>query len=129
MSGAATLAETASPGAAHFDGLIGGAGRSGRSARDHLERNSLGTRFVALEMQDSFGGTWHTHRFPGIRSDSDLYTFGYRFKPWTGAPIATADEILKYVGEVIEDNRLARYIRYRHKVLAARWSSKDKVWS
>ena len=53
--------------------------------------------FVILEAQDSFGGTWHTHRYPGIRSDSDLYTFGYRFKPWTSAPIATAAEIQKYL--------------------------------
>ena len=67
-----------------------------------------------LEAQESFGGTWLTHRYPGIRSDSDLYTFGYRFKPWTGAPIATAAEILNYMGEVIDENDLGRHIRYRH---------------
>ena len=69
-----------------------------------------------LEAQESFGGTWLTHRFPGIRSDSDLYTFGYRFKPWTGTPIATAAEILKYMGEVIDENDLGRHIRYGHRI-------------
>ena len=72
-----------------------------------------------LEALESFGGTWLTHRYPGIRSDSDLYTFGYRFKPWTGTPIATAEEILKYMGEVIEENDLARHIRYRHRIASA----------
>ena len=67
-----------------------------------------------LETQESFGGTWLTHRYPGIRSDSDLHTFGYRFKPWTSAPIATADEIRAYMGEVIAENGLAPHIRYRH---------------
>src|SRR4051795_2322029 len=129
MSETATLTETASSEAEHFDVVIVGAGISGVSAMYHLERHSPGTRFVALEMQDSFGGTWHTHRFPGIRSDSDLYTFGYRFKPWTGAPIATADEILKYVGQVIEENDLSRHIRYGHTIASARWSSDDSCWT
>ena len=82
-----------------------------------------------LEAQDSFGGTWITHRYPGIRSDSDLYTFGYRFKPWTGAPIATAAEILRYMGEVIDDNGLAPHIRYRHTLSSASWSSHDNRWT
>ena len=87
----------------------------------------IGTSFVVLEAQDSFGGTWLTHRYPGIRSDSDLYTFGYRFKPWTGAPIATAAEILSYMGEVIDENDLAHHIRYRHKITRASWSSAVKL--
>jgi cation diffusion facilitator CzcD-associated flavoprotein CzcO len=58
-----------------------------------------------------------------VRSDSDLYTFGYRFKPWTNAPIASRDEILKYMGEVIEDENLAPHIRYRHKITSASWDS------
>ncbi|MDX5330475.1 MAG: FAD-containing monooxygenase EthA, partial [Caulobacteraceae bacterium] len=62
-----------------------------------------------LEVKETFGGTWVTHRYPGVRSDSDLYTFGYRFKPWLGAPIATAEEILKYMEEVIEENDLGRH--------------------
>jgi cation diffusion facilitator CzcD-associated flavoprotein CzcO len=81
-----------------------------------------------LESLENFGGTWLTHKYPGVRSDSDLYTFGYRFKPWTGVPIATADEILAYMGEVIDENDLARHIRYRHKIVSAKWSSKDNLW-
>ena len=84
---------------------------------------------MVLETKPSFGGTWHTHRYPGIRSDSDLYTFGYRFKPWVGPPIAAGDEILKYMGEVIEENDLGRHIRYGHKVHSARWSSDDNLWT
>ncbi len=100
----------------HFDVLIVGAGISGVGGAYHLTQQCPGTSFVVLEAQESFGGTWLTHRYPGIRSDSDLYTFGYRFKPWTGAPIATAAEILSYMGEVIEENDLARHIRYRHRI-------------
>ena len=74
----------------HFDVLIVGAGISGVGGGLSFTRQCSGTSFVVLEAQDSFGGTWLTHRYPGIRSDSDLYTFGYRFKPWTGAPITTA---------------------------------------
>ena len=98
----------------HFDVVIAGAGISGVGAAYHLTRQCPGTSFVVLETQKSFGGTWRTHRYPGIRSDSDLHTFGYRFKPWTSAPIATAAEILKYMGEVIEENDLGRHIRYQH---------------
>jgi cation diffusion facilitator CzcD-associated flavoprotein CzcO len=111
-----------------FDVVIVGAGISGIGGAYHLTTQCPGTRFVVLETQDGFGGTWRTHRYPGIRSDSDLYTFGYRFKPWTGAPIASAAEILRYMGEVIDDNGLARHIRYRHRVLAASWSSADNLW-
>lgn len=113
----------------HFDVLIVGAGISGVGSAYHLTRQCPGTSFVVLEEQEGFGGTWRTHRYPGIRSDSDLYTFGYRFKPWTGAPIATADEILRYMGEVIEENGLARHIRYRHRIASASWSSADNLWT
>ena len=68
--------------------VIVGAGISGVGGAYHLTKQCPGTSFVVLEAQESFGGTWLTHRYPGIRSDSDLYTFGYRFKPWTSAPIA-----------------------------------------
>jgi cation diffusion facilitator CzcD-associated flavoprotein CzcO len=82
-----------------------------------------------LEEQETFGGTWWTHKYPGIRSDSDLHTFGYRFKPWVGPPIATADEIRAYMGEVIDENDLARHIRYRHHINAASWSSETNLWT
>jgi len=113
----------------HFDVVIAGAGISGVGAAYHLTTQMRGTSFVVLETQETFGGTWTTHKYPGIRSDSDLHTFGYRFKPWTSAPIATAAEILSYMGEVIEENGLARHIRYRHTIDAASWSSTDKLWT
>ena len=90
----------------HFDVLIVGAGISGVGAAYHLQDQCPDKSFVVLEKFESFGGTWLTHTYPGIRSDSDLYTFGYRFKPWIGKPIATADKILAYMGEVIDENDL-----------------------
>jgi cation diffusion facilitator CzcD-associated flavoprotein CzcO len=122
------LAQPAARESEHFDVVIVGAGISGVGGAYHLKTQCPGTRFVVLEAQESFGGTWLTHRYPGIRSDSDLYTFGYRFKPWTGAPIATAAEILRYMGEVIAENGLDPHIRYRHRIVAALWSSRDKLW-
>lgn len=113
----------------HFDVVIVGAGISGVGAAYHLTTQCPGTGFVVLETQKSFGGTWLTHRYPGIRSDSDLHTFGYRFKPWTSAPIATAAEILAYMGEVIAENGLDRHIRYEHEITSARWSNAENLWT
>ncbi|MEH6807905.1 MAG: NAD(P)/FAD-dependent oxidoreductase [Hyphomonas oceanitis] len=113
----------------HFDVLIAGAGISGIGAAYHLKTQTPGKSFVILEAQESFGGTWLTHKYPGIRSDSDLYTFGYRFKPWTGQPIAAADKILTYMREVIDENDITPHIRYSHKILSASWSSQDKQWT
>ena len=113
----------------HVDVLIVGAGISGIGAGHHLTHRCPGTSFVILEAQADFGGTWRTHRFPGIRSDTDLYTFGYRFKPWTGPPIATAAEINRYLGEVIAEDGLERHIRYGHRVERAAWSSDAQRWT
>src|SRR5262245_8053449 len=113
----------------HYEVLIVGAGISGIGAAYHLTRQCPGTSFGVLEPPPGFGGTWITARFPGIRSDSDLFTFGYRFKPWVGAPIATASEILKYMNEVIDENDLGRHIRYGHRVECASWSSIDNRWT
>ena len=113
----------------HFDVLIVGAGISGVGGAYHLKEQCPGTSFVVLDALEDFGGTWLTHRYPGIRSDSDLYTFGYRFKPWIGPPVATAEEIRKYMGEVIAENDLARHIRYRHQIGSASWSSRDNLWT
>ena len=112
-----------------FDVLIVGAGISGVGGAYHLTKQRPGTSFVVLDGLDSFGGTWWMHRYPGIRSDSDLHTFGYRFKPWTGPPIASADEILKYMGDVIEENDLDLHIRYNHRITSAQWSSVDNRWT
>src|ERR1700730_13349426 len=116
-------------GTEHFDVVIVGAGISGVGAAYHLTKQCPDKSFVVLETQKTFGGTWSTHRYPGIRSDSDLHTFGYRFKPWTSAPIATAAEILTYMGEVIEENRLAQHIRYQHTISSACWSSSENLWT
>jgi cation diffusion facilitator CzcD-associated flavoprotein CzcO len=113
----------------HVDVLVVGAGISGIGAAYHLTHQRPGTSFVVLEGMDGFGGTWKWHTYPGVRSDSDLYTFGYRFKPWTGAPIATGEEILKYLNEVIEENDLASHIRYSHHVESADWSEAGHRWT
>ena len=99
-------ADSAAQAVEHFDVLIVGAGISGVGSAYHLTKQLPGTTFVVLEEQETFGGTWWTHQYPGIRSDSDLHTFGYSFKPWTGPPIATAAEIRAYMGEVIDENDL-----------------------
>ena len=133
MSEAAAVAEeeprVRPTGLDHFDVLIIGAGISGIGAAYHLRQQRPGTRFVILDAQPNFGGTWITHTYPGIRSDSDLYTFGYRFKPWTKDPIATADQILTYLGEVIDENELGEHIRYNHEVLTAEWRGEDAAWT
>ena len=132
MTGTETLERPAAKGPGkleHFDVLIVGAGISGIGSAWHLQQQAPDKSFVILEALDSFGGTWHMHRYPGIRSDSDLYTFGYRFKPWTGAPIATAEEILTYMNEVIEENGIGSHIRYGHRISSAAWSSKDNLWT
>ena len=112
----------------HVDVLIVGAGISGIGSGYHLQTQCPEKRFLILEGLETFGGTWWTHKYPGIRSDSDLYTFGYRFKPWSSALIATADEILKYMGEVIDENHLDEHIRYNHWINNASWSSEDQIW-
>jgi cation diffusion facilitator CzcD-associated flavoprotein CzcO len=115
--------------AEHFDVLVVGAGISGIGAAYHLTQEQPQRSFLVLDALEDFGGTWRTHKYPGIRSDSDLYTFGYRFKPWIGAPIASGEEILKYMGEVIAENDLARHIRYRHTITTASWSSETDLWT
>ena len=115
--------------AVHVDVLIVGAGISGIGSASHLQQQCPTKSYAILEMKDTFGGTWETHKYPGVRSDSDLYTFGYRFKPWVGAPIAGAEEILKYIGEVIEENGIAEHIRYGHRIVGCSWSSQDDLWT
>ena len=97
----------------HVDVLIVGAGISGIGGAYHLTQQCPGTSFVILEAQESFGGTWSPTAIPASAPTATCYTFGYRFKPWTGPPIATADEILQYLGEVIDENDLDRHIRYQ----------------
>lgn len=129
MTDTATLARPAATKTEHFDVLIVGAGISGVGGAYHLKTQCPDKSFVVLEGLKNFGGTWWMHRYPGIRSDSDLYTFGYRFKPWVGAPIASAEEILKYMGEVIDENDIGQHIRYGHQITSATWSTADKRWT
>ena len=111
------------------DVLIVGAGISGIGAAVHLQQQCPGKTFAILEAQSNFGGTWRTHRYPGIRSDSDLFTFGYRFKPWMGKPIATAAEILAYLGEVIAEHGLTQHIQYGQGIQSAAWDSILQRWT
>ncbi len=120
--------QTRADSAHHVDVLIVGAGISGVGSAYHLQEQCPGKTYAILEMQDTFGGTWETHKYPGVRSDSDLYTFGYRFKPWVGAPIASADEILKYMGEVITENGIDKHIHYGHRIVRADWVEADNQW-
>jgi cation diffusion facilitator CzcD-associated flavoprotein CzcO len=115
--------------AEHFDVLIVGAGISGIGSAYHLQDQCPDKTYAVLELKDTFGGTWDTHKYPGVRSDSDLYTFGYRFKPWIGAPIASGAEILKYMGDVIAENGIDRHIRYGTRIVACAWSSRDNLWT
>lgn len=121
------MSQTISP--ENLDVLIIGAGISGIDAGYHLQRNRPGDSFAIIEAQDSIGGTWHTHKFPGIRSDSDLFTFGFKWKPWLGLPIATAQDIMAYLQEAVEEQDLARHIRFNHLVTRAEWSSETQRWT
>ena len=129
MTQANTITAPANSKLEHFDVLIVGAGISGVGSAYHLIEQSPDKSFVVLEAYESFGGTWHMHTYPGVRSDSDLYTFGYRFKPWTGAPIASSAEIKKYMSEVIADSGIDKHIRYQHRITHAAWSSLENRWT
>ncbi len=115
--------------AGHVDVLIVGAGVSGIGAAHHLRERFPDRSFVILDAQDNRGGTWWTHRYPSVRSDSDLFTYGYRFKPWRGPSIAAGGEILNYLDEVIAEDDLGGHIRYHHSVTAASWSTEDRRWT
>jgi monooxygenase len=114
----------------HVDVLIVGAGLSGIGAGYHLQQNCPGKSYVILEGRDTIGGTWDLFRYPGIRSDSDMFTLGYSFRPWT-EPKAIADgpRILNYIRETAADNGIDRKIRFNHRVKRASWSSQDARWT
>src|ERR1700716_1838821 len=116
--------------AEHFDVLIVGAGLSGIGAGYHLQHKCPGKSFVIIEGRETIGGTWDLFRYPGVRSDSDMFTLGYSFKPWT-EPKAIADgpRILNYVRETAADNGIDNKIRFNHRVKQASWSSPDARWT
>ena len=114
----------------HFDVLIVGAGISGIGAGRYLKTELPGKSFAILEARGASGGTWDLFRYPGIRSDSDLHTFGYEFKPWRDEEsIADAPRILSYLRETATENGLDEHIRYHHRVVAASWSSDTAHWT
>lgn len=114
----------------HFDVLIIGAGLSGIGAAVHLQTDCPGKSYAVLEGRDAIGGTWDLFRYPGIRSDSDMHTLGYVFKPWTDAKaIADGPSIRSYVRETAEEHGIDEHIRFGHKVTNASWSSEDAMWT
>ena len=116
--------------AEHFDVLIVGAGLSGVGTAVHLHERCPGKSYVILEGRASMGGTWDLFRYPGIRSDSDMHTLGYRFKPWREAKaIADGPSILNYIKETAAEYDVDRHVRYQHLVTKAEWSSDTATWT
>jgi cation diffusion facilitator CzcD-associated flavoprotein CzcO len=114
----------------HFDVVVVGAGLSGIGAAYHLQTECPNKSYVILEARAAIGGTWDLFRYPGIRSDSDMYTLGYRFKPWRNAKaIADGPSILEYVCETARENGIDQKIRFDHKVKRAAWSSDQGLWT
>jgi cation diffusion facilitator CzcD-associated flavoprotein CzcO len=114
----------------HVDVLIVGAGLSGIGAAHHLQAECPGKTYAILEARDGIGGTWDLFRYPGIRSDSDMFTLGYSFRPWEEAKaIADGPSILSYVRETAREGGIDRNIRFGHRVLRAEWSTEDARWT
>lgn len=128
-SGSAAPA-TAGTRAEQFDVLIVGAGLSGIGAAYHLQTECPGKSFAILEARNASGGTWDLFRYPGVRSDSDMFTLGYHFRPWEESKaIADGPSILKYVRETAREYGIEQKIRYQHRVTRASWSSRDALWT
>src|SRR5205085_9355555 len=114
----------------HVDVLIVGAGLSGVGAACHLKLRCPGKTIAILEARECIGGTWDLFRYPGIRSDSDMYTLGYSFRPWKEAKsIADGPSILSYVRATASEHGIEAHIRFRHRVVRAQWSSADARWT
>ncbi|MEN3277760.1 MAG: monooxygenase [Massilia sp.] len=128
-AGSATAAAPSADGTV-LDVLIVGAGLSGIGAAAMLQQRCPGKRYAILEARDAIGGTWDLFRYPGIRSDSDMYTLGYAFKPWT-SPKAIADgpSIRSYIAETARAYGIEPHIRFGHKVVRASWSSQEALWT
>jgi monooxygenase len=114
----------------HVDVLIVGAGISGIGTAYHLQKHSPDRSYTIIEARQEVGGTWDLFRYPGIRSDSDMYTFGFNFKPWSSPKaISPGEDIREYVKEAAVENGIYSNILFSHKVVRASWSSEDKYWS
>jgi monooxygenase len=114
----------------HFDVVVVGAGLSGIGAGYHLKTLCPDRTFVILEGRNDIGGTWDLFRYPGVRSDSDMHTLGFRFKPWTEAKsIADGPSIMRYLRETMTEFGIDRHIRFGHLVNKAEWSTRDARWT
>jgi cation diffusion facilitator CzcD-associated flavoprotein CzcO len=114
----------------HFDVIVVGAGLSGIAAGHHLQTKCPSRTYAILEARDAIGGTWDLFRYPGIRSDSDMYTLGYSFRPWKGAKaIADGPSILEYVRDTARELGIDQKIRFKHRVEKASWSSDAARWT
>ena len=114
----------------HFDVLIMGAGLSGIGAAYHLQKFSPSKSYVILEQRERIGGTWDLFRYPGIRSDSDMLTMGYSFRPWTNPKtISPGDDIRDYITATARDEGIDRNIRFGHQIKSASWSSQEAKWT
>jgi monooxygenase len=114
----------------HLDVVIVGAGLSGIGTACHLERDLPGTRYAVLEAREDLGGTWSLFRYPGIRSDSDMHTLGYRFRPWSSATaLADGPSILEYVRDTAREYGVDEKIRYGHRLTRASWDSDAQRWT
>jgi monooxygenase len=113
----------------HFDVLIVGAGLSGIGAGHFLQSQCPWADYAIFEARDAIGGTWDLFRYPGIRSDSDMHTLGYSFRPWDGEKsIADGDSILQYIKDTASESGVDRRIRFNHRIIAAEWSTPDSLW-
>lgn len=116
--------------ASHLDVLIIGAGLSGIDAAAHIAKAFPGRNYAILEQRAELGGTWSLFKYPGIRSDSDMFTLGFGWKPWDGEwAIADGPDILKYLQDAARETGVDQRIRYHHKVTKSSWSSADKLWT
>jgi monooxygenase len=113
----------------HIDVLIVGAGLSGIGAARYLQTECPWADYAIFEARDSIGGTWDLFRYPGIRSDSDMHTLGYSFRPWDGEKsIADGDSILQYIKDTAAEDGIDRHIRFGHRIVAAAWSGENARW-
>ena len=113
----------------HFDVLIVGAGLSGVGAGHYLQTECPWAEYAIFEARDAIGGTWDLFRYPGIRSDSDMHTLGYSFRPWDGEKsIADGDSILQYIKDTASESGVDRHIRFKHRIIAAEWSTPESLW-
>ena len=114
----------------HKDVVVVGAGISGIGAAYNLQKTCPQKTFTILEGRENIGGTWDLFKYPGIRSDSDMHTMGFRFKPWTEPKtIADGPSIIKYLKEALEENNLEEKIQFQKKVLSSSWNTSEALWT